>query len=427
MTRPKVAFIYQDSTREPNGLAQETPREGRTPLYSRSPVTVAKRCACGAALALGFLLMAGCSQLPTSGPSSREIEAGKAGPGAAAIQIVEVDDAITRRLVAQRTQRLFSETLGQAPGPYTGIGPGDVLEISIWEAPPATLFGTPTTGAEARAASSAARAVTLPDQMVDRDGTINVPFAGKVPAAGQTLRAIEAEIVRRLNGKAHLPEVTLRQTRNVSANVTVVGEVASSVRVPLTAGGERLLDALAAAGGVRQPVNKMTLQVTRGADYYTMPLDAVIRDPRQNVPLRAGDVVTALFQPLSFTALGATGKNEEVNFEAQGITLAQALARSGGLVDSRSDARGVFIFRMEPQAALDWPRQPVSATPEGMVPVVYRVDLKNPSSFFVMQSFAINNKDILYVSNAPATELQKFLNLVFSVAYPVLTTIQVTK
>ena len=374
------------------------------------------------------MLVAGCSQLPTSGPSAREVQASAAGPGAAAIQVVDVDDAITRRLLAQRTQHLFSETLGQAAAPYTGIGPGDVVEISIWEAPPATLFGTgAAAGADSRSATSGARAVVLPDQMVDRDGSLNVPFAGKVQAAGQTLRAIEAEIVKRLNGKAHLPEVTLRQTRNVSAAVTVVGEVASSARVPITPAGERLLDALALAGGVRQPVSKMTLQVTRGANYYAMPLDAVIRDPRQNVPLRAGDVVTAIFQPLSFTALGATGKNEEVNFEAQGITLAQALARAGGLIDSRSDAQGVFIFRMEPQAALDWPRQPVSTTPEGMVPVVYRVDLKNPSSFFVMQSFAVNNKDILYVSNAPATELQKFLNLVFSVAYPVLTTIQVTR
>ena len=374
------------------------------------------------------MLVAGCSQLPTSGPSTREVQASTAGPGAAAIQVVDVDDAITRRLLAQRTQHLFSETLGQAAAPYTGIGPGDVVEISIWEAPPATLFGTgAAAGADSRSATSGARAVVLPDQMVDRDGSLNVPFAGKVQAAGQTLRAIEAEIVKRLNGKAHLPEVTLRQTRNVSAAVTVVGEVASSARVPITPAGERLLDALALAGGVRQPVSKMTLQVTRGANYYAMPLDSVIRDPRQNVPLRAGDVVTAIFQPLSFTALGATGKNEEVNFEAQGITLAQALARAGGLIDSRSDAQGVFIFRMEPKAALDWPRQPVSATPEGMVPVVYRVDLKNPSSFFVMQSFAVNNKDILYVSNAPATELQKFLNLVFSVAYPVLTTIQVTR
>jgi len=374
-------------------------------------------------------MLAGCVQLPTSGPSNRQIEASAAGPSAAAIQLVDVDDAVARRLLAQRTEHRFSETLGQAPAPDAGIGPGDVLEISIWEAPPATLFGssTATTSADSRSSSSTARAVVLPDQMVDRDGTISVPFAGKVPAAGRTLRAIEADIVKRLNGKAHLPEVSLRQTRNVTASVTVVGEVASSVRVPLTPGGEKLLDALALAGGVRQPVSKMTLQVTRGADYYAMPLDSVIRDPRQNVPLRAGDVVTAIFQPLSFTALGATGKNEEVNFEAQGITLAQALARAGGLVDSRSDAQGVFIFRMEPKAALDWPRQPVATTPEGMVPVVYRIDLKNPSSFFVMQSFAINNKDIVYVSNAPATELQKFLNLVFSVAYPVLTTIQVTR
>jgi polysaccharide biosynthesis/export protein len=59
--------------------------------------------------------------------------------------------------------------------------------------------------------------------------------------------------------------------------------------------------------------------------------------------------------------------------------------------------------------------------------VVYRIDLTDPRSFFVMQSFPISNKDVLYVSNAPAAELQKFLNLVFLVAYPVLNTIQLTR
>ncbi|MGY4830586.1 polysaccharide biosynthesis/export family protein [Sphaerotilaceae bacterium SBD11-9] len=374
----------------------------------------------------GALLLAGCSQMPTTGPTSSEVQSNTAGPGSSVIQVVEVDDAVTRRLLAQRRQHLFSETLGQAPADYAGVGPGDMIEVSIWEAPPATLFGT-TTAIDSRTATSTARVTVLAEQMVDRDGTITVPFAGKVPAAGQTLRSIEAEIVKRLSGKAHLPEVALRITRNVTSAVTVVGEVTNSTRIPLTPGGERVLDALAAAGGVRQPVSKMTLQVTRGADYYAMPLDAVIRDPKQNVPLRAGDVVTALFQPLSFTALGATGKNEEINFEAQGITLAQALARAGGLVDSRSDVHGVFVFRMEPQSALDWPRKPVATTPDGMVPVVYRIDLNKPSSFFVMQSFAMNNKDIVYVSNAPASELQKFLNLVFTVVYPALTIYQLTR
>jgi polysaccharide export outer membrane protein len=147
-------------------------------------------------------------------------------------------------------------------------------------------------------------------------------------------------------------------------------------------------------------------------------LESIIRDPQQNVPLHPGDVVTALYQPLSFTSFGATGKNEEINFEAQGITLAQALARAGGLQDQRADAQGVFLFRFEPLPLMTWPRQPVLVTLDGLVPVIYRIDLKSPNTFFLAQNFPINNKDLLYVSNASATELQKFLNLVFSVIYP---------
>ncbi len=205
----------------------------------------------------------------------------------------------------------------------------------------------------------------------------------------------------------------------------MVGEVNQSKRVPLVPGNERLLDALAAAAGVREPVNKMTIQVTRGDNVYSLPLETIIRDPHQNVPLLPGDVVTALFQPYSFTALGASGKNEEVNFETQGITLAQALARSGGLIDSRSNVRGVFVFRFEPKNALTWQHTPVTTTAEGLVPVAFRIDLSDPASFFEIQNFPIENRDILYVSNAPITEVQKFLNVLFSVAYPILAIKQV--
>jgi polysaccharide export outer membrane protein len=171
----------------------------------------------------------------------------------------------------------------------------------------------------------------------------------------------------------------------------------------------------------------MTLQITRGPQVQSLPLDLIIRDPRQNIALQPGDIVTAISQPMSFTALGATAKNDEIPFEAQGISLAQALARSGGLIDSRSNAEGVFVFRLEHADALDWPRQPVSMTPEGLVPVVYRINLRDPASFFVMQSFPMSDKDVVYVSNAPAAELQKFLNLVFSLVYPLTNVYSVTR
>ncbi len=376
------------------------------------------------AATLAMLLLSGCTGfLPTIGPSRHRIDEAKTPPNAAAIQLIDIDDEVTRQLLAQRALHMFSETLGNQPIASRTVGAGDVLEVSIWEAAPATLFGVVPTGINNAIATS--HPTTLPEQPVDQDGFIFVPFAGPIAAAGKTLREIQSEIVAGLHGKANQPEVLVRMTRNYSSNTTVVGEVNVSTRVPLLPGNERLLDALAAAGGVREPVNKMTIQVTRADNVYSLPLETIIRDPHQNVPLQPGDVVTALFQPYSFTALGATGKTEEINFETQGITLAQALARSGGLIDARSNARGVFIFRFEPKGALKWPQEPVMTNPDGLVPVAYRIDLSDPASFFKIQRFPMENRDILYVSNAPITEVQKFLNVLFSVAYPILAVKQV--
>ena len=375
------------------------------------------RTACTAAL--GTVMLSGCfSVLPTVGPTRHQIERTRARVNAAAIQFINVDDKITNQLAGQRKLHLFSETLGSQHIGSRSVGAGDVLEVTIWEAAPATLFGTVTPPNAVGIATS--HPTALPDQPIDDDGTIYVPFAGRVPAAGKTLQAIAADIVERLQKKANQPEVLVRMTHSFASNAIVVGEVNLSTRVPLVPGNEHLLDALAAAGGVRQPVTKTTIQLTRADSVYSLPLETIIKDPHQNVPLLPGDVVTALFQPFSFTALGASGKNEEINFETQGISLAQAIARSGGLIDSRSNARGVFVFRFEAKSALDWPQQPVRTTADGLVPTVFRIDLTDPESLFLIQNFPMENRDVLYVSNAPITEVEKFLNVLFSVAYPVL-------
>jgi len=352
-----------------------------------------------------------CTVLPSSGPSSHEVQLAAAND----IQVVQVTDSVARALAESRKQGLFSELFQAAPGNNETVGPGDILEVSIWEAPPAALFSSAVRDSALPAVSNM---TVFPTQMVSAEGTIYIPFAGQIRAAGKKLEDIETDIARQLHGKANQPQVLVRLVVNNTSYVTVVGEVANSVRMALTPRGERLLDALAAAGGTKQDVEKVTLQVTRGTSVHSLPLGTVIRDPRQNIALQRGDVVTALFQPLSFTALGATGKSDEVKFEAQGISLAQALARVGGVIDSRANARGVFIFRFESRDALEWPKAP-GTTPEGNVPVIYIIDLKDPRSFFLAQTFPIRNRDVLYVANAPAAELQKFMTLIVSTIYPI--------
>ena len=363
-----------------------------------------------------FLALSGCSALPSwlpsSGPSlSQVLEQERV---MSPIPVVEVTNTVTRQILDANSTYSFSATFSaETPSGYV-IGAGDVLDVSIWEAPPAVLIGA-AVGPSLTSASQ----TSLPEQIVNVDGFITVPFAGAVQVAGKTPQQIEVEIVGRLANKANQPQVLVRVIRNATQNVTVVGEVATSMRMPLTAKGERLLDAVAAAGGVRPAVGKIAIQLSRAGKVLSMPLNSVIRDPKQNVHLQPGDVVTALFQTQSFTALGATVKNAEIEFEAKGISLAQALGRMAGVRDNQADARGVFIFRFEePEAALALAGVAsggvLTVTPEGKVPLLYRLNLEDPGAFLVVQNFMMKDRDVVYVANAPAAELQKFLNILSS-------------
>lgn len=364
------------------------------------------------------LTLSGCAgYLPEPGPEVSDV---KSGAVQSNLPVIGVTETVAQRVANADKPQSFAKTWPQrTTSPDYVVGAGDVLAVSIWEAPPAMLFGS--TVLDPRAGAATVRQTSFPEQMVSAHGTINVPFAGEIPVAGKTPENIEAEIANRLKNKANQPQVLVQVTHNMTSNATVVGEVAQSVRMPLTAKGERLLDALATAGGVRQSVAKMTIQLSRDGQVVSMPLQSVIADPKQDVMLKPGDVVTALYQPLSFTALGASGINQEINFEASGISLAQALGRMGGTQDMRADIKGVFVFRFENPAAMPDDGKNMPHTPEGKVPVIYQVNMGDPHTFLVAQDFPVRNHDVIYIANAPGADLQKFLNIVTTSIYSIAT------
>lgn len=337
----------------------------------------------------------------------------------AAISVVPLTQGVAQQLTAADRKKPFSDLFTETDVAGSRIGRGDVLEITLWEAPPAVLFGS--AAGLLSGAPVTSNSLSQPGQVVDENGMITVPFAGSIRAADRTPAQIERDIVSRLQGKAHQPQAMVRLVRNQATNVTVVGDVANGGRISLTPKGERLLDILAGAGGVKQAVSKTMIQVARGDRVASMPLETVIRDPLQNIVVQPDDVVTAVYQPYSFSAFGATGSNTELPFEATGINLSQALGRVGGLRDDSADIRGVFIFRMEEPSHLGAFLPPnAKTTADGKLPVIYRLDLKDPASFFVAQRFPVRDKDIIYVSNAQMAELRKFMNMVSSMTFSVI-------
>ena len=355
----------------------------------------------------------GCSTVSSSGPKKSSILKLANPDNPSRAQVVDVNETIADQLQRFEKRTLFSETL--SGGAYSGvIGVGDLLQVSIWEAPPAVLLG----GSLGALGSGHAQTVQLPVQMVDKNGVIQIPFAGSIKVKGKLTSEVQADIVHRLKDMANQPQVLVNTVQNNSAAVTIIRE-GKSVTLPLTPKGERVLDAVSAIGGVPYAADKTTLQLTRGKTVRSLPLIQITQDPRQNIFLQSGDVITSTLQPYSFTALGASGKAGEINFESQGISLAKALGRVGGLQDNLADASGVFIFRYENPEILNLAENTPAANANHKIPVVYRINLKDADAMFYTQNFPMRDQDVMFVANAPISDLQKFLKVVSALTSPI--------
>lgn len=368
--------------------------------------------------------LAACS-LPGAGPTRDEISTA-AQPdktGKSRFALIDLTPGIIAAMDKWNVASLQGTFGSQRAPNIQTIGVGDSIQIVLWEAAAGGLFSAPATDR----LSPGSRSATIPEQVVGSDGAITVPYAGRIGVVGRSPREVEESIVQALKGKAIEPQALVSVTKNVSNAVSVLGEVTNGARVPLSTRGDRILDVIAVAGGTKVPAYDIFVILTRNGQSVRVPMAAILSDPKENVFAMPGDIITLARESQTFTAFGATGRNDVISFDALGMTLEQALARAGGLNDQRADAGGVFVIRYE--HADNYDRLSLPRPTEGPlveVPTIYRIDFHNPSSFFLARRFAMRNKDILFVSNAPATELQKIGSIISTFLIPGGTIIGVT-
>ncbi|WP_019904302.1 polysaccharide biosynthesis/export family protein [Methylobacterium sp. 77] len=371
--------------------------------------------------------VSGCNAfLPAAGPSTSAVVDGAdqaTSEGTfARYELIEMNAAVVEAMRGRPLDSLFASFGDRRLPAEPVIGVGDAVSVSVFEAGSGGLFSGPLT---VNSFSAGSKAAQLPEQIVSRDGAISVPYAGRIQVAGRRAQDVQSLIETELAGKAIQPQVIVSVTRPVSQSVTVGGESIGGARVPLGAQGDRILDVVATAGGVKTPVNETFVRLSRGGTTATVPLTTVVSNPKENIYLRPNDNLTLVRDPQTFLAVGALGQATEIPFQAEGITLAQALAKARGQRDVDADPTGTFIFRFEPAPVVRRlkPGSPLLGTP--LVPVVYRVDMRDPNSLFLTQAFRMRNRDMIYVSNAPFTEIKKVLSVFAAAASPITTGVRV--
>jgi polysaccharide export outer membrane protein len=156
----------------------------------------------------------------------------------------------------------------------------------------------------------------------------------------------------------------------------------------------------------------------RGNSRATVYFPNLINHPTENVFVAPGDTLYVYRDQQKYVALGAIGSagqdsgvTGQFPFEQERMSLNEAVAKAGGLLDTRANPGQVFLYRLELRDALMKMGVDVSKflPDQRLIPTVYRANFRDPSSFFFAQSFLMRHKDVIYVSNADSVEVGKFL------------------
>ena len=366
---------------------------------------------------MSLLLVAGCSTLPSNGPTARSIvRHSKTPDGAVRFRIIDLDLSAVDAMNSAERER-FTTLPALAPLAADQrvdlIGPGDVLTVSIYEVG-VSLFGGGVRSAPGGFDPSA-HGEAFPDTVVDANGQVNLPYLGAITVGGLTADAAQRRIAAGLRGKSQDPRVLVAIKQNVSNTVYVSGAVNKPGRLALTLGREHLLAAIASAGGSANSSDDTIVRFVRGTRTVEQRLGTIRSSSPDDLTLIPGDRIELIRRPRTYTVFGAVTRISQVAFETGEVTLAEALARAGGPNDAAADPSAIFLFRYGVHVGTD--------TEE---PVIYRLNLLRPESYFLAQRFAMHDKDVLYIANARANQPAKLFGIINQLFAPFITARQIT-
>jgi polysaccharide export outer membrane protein len=342
--------------------------------------------------------------MPADGPLSTDIRTSQAGePESLPYALVKLTPEVVR-ILGQYTPRLSTAFADRSPPRAFRFGIGDTVSVTIFEAAAGGLF------IPAEAGVRPGNFVTIPNQAVDDHGNIAVPYAGAILAKGRTPAEIQRAIVDALKSRAIEPQVVVSLIDQHTSLISVLGDVHTAGRFPASPSGERILDAIARAGGPGTQGYDMWVTLERQGHRASVPFGALLYEPSNNIYALPNDVIYLYSQPQTFVAFGAAGTQGKYRFDAWRISLAEAVGKHGGLNDSQADPASVFLYRGETREVALRLGVDCSRFEGPIIPVIYVVNFRDPSGYFLAQTFEMRNKDVIYTSNAASVETTKFLN-----------------
>jgi polysaccharide export outer membrane protein len=319
-------------------------------------------------------------------------------PGA----LEEITPALVRRQHAAQPKDLNAEvkSLFAEPQPYR-IGPGDILNIVVWDHPDLVLAPAGSLTTDAVTASPVSNGYN-----VSPEGLIQFPYLGDFRVAGLTEYEVRNRLTARLGKVFNEPRITVRIQAYRSGRVYVDG----SVRLPgLQALNDipmTLPEAINRAGGFAADADRSSIAISRhGATTRVnlRRLTALGVSPT-NILLGNGDLVRVLSRDdTKVYVMGEVSRPIAQQLRDGRLTLNEALGEAGGISTISGDPRQIYVVRSD----------------EGAAPTIFHLDASSPAAYALAEGFELKAHDVVYVDPAPLVRWNRVISLILPSAQAV--------
>lgn len=177
---------------------------------------------------------------------------------------------------------------------------------------------------------------------VGADGTIELPFVGKMTAANKTTNQLSADIAHALQAGGYYshPIMSVQIVAYASRYVTVLGEVAAPGLVPIDR-AYHLSEILARTGGMKEDAADFVIvRPPDGSEHHYLVSALATGGDAQDPLVSPGDKIFSPRAALFY--ISGEVKAPGAYPMATGMTLRMAIGRGGGLTDLGTE-RGVKV------------------------------------------------------------------------------------
>lgn len=368
------------------------------------------------ALSLALLALHGCAVLTAPGfdyadaNQRSSVPLGSYVPSDANNPPEGVVIPITPALVQSQRQTLPKKVspevakLFGTPAPYT-IGVSDIVGVIVYDHPELL----PTSGQVISQQADPTGISSAPGFIVDSDGSIAFPYAGRVKIASLTEAQAGELIASRISRVIKEPQVTVRISSFRSRRAYVEGEVRTPGSIIFTDVPMTLPEAINRAGGILPTGDRSFVTVTRNQHTTfidLMQLQDLGVNPNQ-ILLEPNDLVTVRNRDESKVyVMGEVSRPSGLIMHNGRLTLNEALGEAGGPNLNTANTSQIYVIRNTGQGT----------------PGVYHLNAGSPAALALAEAFELKARDVVYIDPVPLVNWNRVITLILPSAQALSTT-----